>query len=158
MCFQSRFLGSFHSLLPNAPENNPTVFFPGFSGNDLTARKRNAKHSLELCVTSARRGGPCSSARLDIPEQSQHKFPTAGVNCCFSAAPQRSRKKEGWLLTSGPLLFTGNAGCFMCYDSKLENAIIDGKKCAFCCFVRLLDHLLCIIRVAFCHANISCIV
>lgn len=28
MCFQSRFLGSLHSLLPNAPENNPTVFFP----------------------------------------------------------------------------------------------------------------------------------
>lgn len=68
MCFQSQFLGSLHSLLPNAPENNPTVFFPWFSGNDLTARKRNAKHSLELCVTSARRRGPCSSASLDIPE------------------------------------------------------------------------------------------
>ena len=28
MCFQSQSFGSFHSLLPNAPENNPTVFFP----------------------------------------------------------------------------------------------------------------------------------
>lgn len=28
MCFQSRSSGSFHALLPNAPENNPTVFFP----------------------------------------------------------------------------------------------------------------------------------
>lgn len=28
MCFQSQAFGSLHSLLPNAPENNPTVFFP----------------------------------------------------------------------------------------------------------------------------------
>lgn len=41
--------------LPKAPENNPTVFFPQLSGNDLTtARKRNVKNSLELCVTSER--------------------------------------------------------------------------------------------------------
>lgn len=28
MCFQSQASGSLHSLLPNAPENNPTVFSP----------------------------------------------------------------------------------------------------------------------------------
>lgn len=33
----------------------PLCFFPSLSGNDLTtARKRNAKHSLELFVTSER--------------------------------------------------------------------------------------------------------
>lgn len=37
------------------------------------------------------------------------------------------QKKEGWLLTSGSSLFTGNIRRFMCYNSKLENAIIDGK-------------------------------
>lgn len=72
----------------------PMCFFPWFSGNDLTtARKRNVKHSLELFMTSARRRGPRSSTSLDIPERTQHKFPTAGVNCCFSAAPKQSPKK-----------------------------------------------------------------
>lgn len=82
------------TLLPNAPENNPTVFFPRLSGNDLTtARKRNVKHSLELFVTSERWGGPCSSASLDIPEHTQPKLPTAGVNCCLFPTPKQSRKK-----------------------------------------------------------------
>lgn len=53
-------------------------FFPSLSGNDLTtARKRNAKHSLELFVTSERCGGPCSSASLDIPEHTQPKTPNS---------------------------------------------------------------------------------
>lgn len=53
--------GSFYTLFPNAPENNPSVFFPQLAGNDLTiARKRNVKHSLELLVTSEERGGPCA--------------------------------------------------------------------------------------------------
>lgn len=28
MCFQSQPFGSLHSMVPNAPENNPAVFFP----------------------------------------------------------------------------------------------------------------------------------
>ncbi|KAK5889138.1 hypothetical protein CesoFtcFv8_015167 [Champsocephalus esox] len=91
MCFPSQFFGSFHSLLPNAPENDPTVFFPRLAGNDLTtARKRNVKHSLELFVTSEHRGGPCASASLDIPEYTQPKLPTAGVNCCLAPTPKQS--------------------------------------------------------------------
>lgn len=90
MWFQSQSFGSLHSLLPNAPENNPTVFFPRLSGNDLTtARKRNVKHSLELFVTSERWGGPISSASLDIPEHTQPKLPTAGVICCLFPAPKQ---------------------------------------------------------------------
>lgn len=94
MCFQSQSSGSLHSLLPNAPKNNPTVFFPRLAGNDLTtARKRNVKHSLELFVTSERRGGPCASASLDIPEHTQPKLPTAGVNCCcLVPTPKQSWK------------------------------------------------------------------
>lgn len=126
MCFQSQFLGSLHSLLPNAPENNPTVFFPWFSGNDLTARKRNVKHSLELCVTSARRGGPCSSASLDIPAKST-QIPNSWSQLLLLRSSKTIQKKEGWVLTSGSSLFTGNIRRFMCYNSELENAIIDGK-------------------------------
>lgn len=78
MCFQSQLLGFLLSLLPNAPENNPTVFSPRFSGNDLTtARKRNVKNSLELFVTSEHIGGPCASASLDIPEHTQLKTPNS---------------------------------------------------------------------------------
>lgn len=91
--------GSFHPLLPNAPENNPTLFFPQFAGNDLTtARKRNVKHSLELFVTSEHRGGPCSSASLDIPDHTQRKLPTAAVNCsCLPPTP-----KQPWQHTQPP--------------------------------------------------------
>ncbi len=93
MCFQSQSFGSLHTLLPNSPENNPTVFFPRIAGNDLTtARKRNVKHSLELFVTSERWGGPCASASLDIPEHTQPKLPTAGVNCCLTPTPKQSKK------------------------------------------------------------------
>lgn len=68
-------------------------FFPRLAGNDLTtARKRNVKHSLELFVTSEHRGGPCASASLDIPEHTQPKLPTAGVNCCLPPTPKQSRK------------------------------------------------------------------
>lgn len=93
MCFQSRLLGFLLSLLPNAPENNPTVFSPQFSGNDLTtARKRNVKNSLELFVTSEHIGGPCASASLDIPEHTQLKLPTAGVKCCLAPTPKQTQK------------------------------------------------------------------
>lgn len=109
MCFQSHASGSLHSLLPNAPENNPTVFFPRLAGNDLTtARKRNAKHSLELFVTSERWGGPCASASLDIPDQP--KLPTAGVNRYLAPTPKQSQKQsppcEALLFTSGSRVFT----------------------------------------------------
>lgn len=106
----------------------PLCFFPWFSGNDLTtARKRNVKHSLELFMTSARRGGPCSSASLDIPEHTQHKFPTAGVDCCFSAAPKQSRKKRTvaniWVFAG--LLGTLGVSCLKI--NVLKNAVIDSK-------------------------------
>lgn len=108
MCFQSQSFGSLHSLVPNAPENNPTVFFPRLSGNDLTtARKRNVKHSLELFVTSERWGGPCSSASLDIPEHTQPKTPNSWGRLLPLSNSKTIPRKETLSLTSGSLLFTG---------------------------------------------------
>ncbi len=129
--------GSLHSLLPNAPENNPTVFFPRLAGNDLTtARKRNVKHSLELFMTSELWGGPCASASLDIPEHTQPKLPTAGVNCCLAPTPKQSQKHtpppptsspfcpvcEGLFFTSGSLLLTIVSWEYYIFILKTQNS------------------------------------
>lgn len=44
-------------------------------------------------MTSERIGGPCVSARLDNPECTQPKHPTAGVERCLAPTPKQTPRK-----------------------------------------------------------------
>lgn len=120
MCFQSQFVGP----PPDPPTLNSQTLqkiiycvFPRLAGNDLTTtRKRNVKHSLELFVTSEHWVGPYASASQNIPENTQLKLPTAGVNCCLAPTQNNTESTqapaslwsvcEGIIFTSGPLVRT----------------------------------------------------
>lgn len=126
MCFQSLQLCLAPSALCSQMLQKIILlcFFPRLAGNDLTtARKRNAKHSLELSVTSERRGGPCASASLDIPEHAEPKLPTAGVNCCLAPAPKQSRLERKKKLKSTPpsTPATSHSSCPVCEHQFLTS-------------------------------------
>lgn len=97
MCFQSQLFGSRLSLLPNAPENNPTEFFFStvfWKWPNYCQEEECEEFPGAVCdVRAHRRPLRIRQPGYSRAEHSQPKLPTAGDERCLAPTPKQTPKK-----------------------------------------------------------------